>query len=67
MDVEETEPEGREGPEFRSVGVEILCHPELADDIVCQLGEAVAEILQGPTDDEASDYSIVCLCMPTTC
>jgi len=45
-------------PEFRSVGAEILCHPDVADDIVRQLRDAVAEILEGYTEDEVIDHGV---------
>ena len=45
-------------PEFRSVGAEIICHPDVADDIARQLRDAVAEILEGYTADEVIDHGV---------
>ena len=45
-------------PEFRSVGAEILCHPDVADQIIAQLREMVGEILDGYSQDEIADYGI---------
>ena len=45
-------------PQFRSVGAEILCHPDVADDILRQLRDAVAE---GQITDTAGEYLLVLL------
>jgi hypothetical protein len=45
-------------PEFRSVGVEIICHPDVADQILAQLRDAVADILDGYSEDDIADYGI---------
>jgi hypothetical protein len=47
-----------EDPGFRHVGVEIICTPEVADDIARQLRDAVAEILDGYTDADIIDYGV---------
>lgn len=54
MDEEEVETD----PEFRRVGVEIVCHPDVADALAQQLRDAVGEILDGYTEDEIFDYGI---------
>jgi hypothetical protein len=48
----------QEDPGFRNVGVEIICHPDVADDIAQQLRDAVGEILDGYTEDEIFDYGV---------
>jgi hypothetical protein len=44
--------------EHVSVGVEIQCHPDVRDEILSQLRDAVGEILDGYSDEEVSDYGI---------
>ncbi|WP_327072019.1 hypothetical protein [Kitasatospora sp. NBC_01302] len=48
-------------PEFRSVGAEILCHPEVADEIAQRLRDAVGEILADYSEDEIADYGTDCV------
>ena len=45
-------------PEFRSVGAEIICHPDVADEITQQLRDAVAEILEGYSEAEVIDHGV---------
>ncbi|WP_043478174.1 hypothetical protein [Kitasatospora sp. MBT66] len=43
--------------DFRSVGVEVHCHPDVAADITRRLSEAAAEILAGYGEDEVYDWA----------
>jgi hypothetical protein len=38
--------------------VEILCHPDVADQILAQLRDAVGDILDGYSQDQIADYGI---------
>ncbi|MEU8927021.1 hypothetical protein AB0D10_39900 [Kitasatospora sp. NPDC048545] len=42
--------------DFRSVGVEVHCHPDVAADITRRLSEAAAEILADYGEDEVYDW-----------
>lgn len=43
---------------FRSIGCQIVCSPEVADEIAQRLREAVGEILDDYTDDDVFDYGV---------
>ncbi|MFJ7280729.1 hypothetical protein [Kitasatospora sp. NPDC098663] len=45
-----------EADDFRSIGVEVHCHPDVADDITRRLSEATAEILADYSEDQVYDW-----------
>ncbi|MGJ5899373.1 hypothetical protein ACSCBZ_46660 [Streptomyces niveiscabiei] len=45
-------------PGFRSIGCQIVCSPEVADEIAQRLREAVGEILDDYTDYGVFDYGV---------
>ncbi|MFI6731276.1 hypothetical protein NRF20_01825 [Streptomyces sp. R-74717] len=47
-----------EDPGFRHIGCQIVCSPEVADEIAQWLREAVGEILDDYTDDDVFDYGV---------
>jgi hypothetical protein len=50
--------EADDAPGFRSIGCQIVCSPEVADEIAQRLREAVGEILDDYTDDDVFDYGV---------
>ncbi|WP_069766856.1 hypothetical protein [Streptomyces sp. LUP30] len=45
-------------PGFRNIGCQIVCSPEVADEIAQRLREAVGEILEDYTDEDVFDYGV---------
>ncbi|MFE4798268.1 hypothetical protein ACFRFL_25095 [Streptomyces sp. NPDC056708] len=45
-------------PGFRNIGCQIVCSPDVADEIAQPLRDAVGEILDDYTDDDVFDYGI---------
>jgi hypothetical protein len=45
-------------PGLRNIGCQIVCSPEVADEIAQRLREAVGEILDDYTDDDVFDYGV---------
>lgn len=45
-------------PGFRSIGCQIVCSPEAADEIAQRLREAVGEILDDSPDNDVFDYGV---------
>ncbi|MFP8887846.1 hypothetical protein [Streptomyces mangrovi] len=45
-------------PEIRSIGCQIVCSPDVADEIAGMLREAVRGILEQYGEDEIYDYGV---------